>query len=152
MLIRSDTRNDTEALAGKLSRSAGAAPALFAEVIAASPRLTLLRGQGKTHRLERLVASEAWSDAALELLNLEAPEWTVQRLCQTSGEWLCSLARFRDLPDWLDDCIEANHRAMPLAILGAVLELRMRQPAADWYKNRPLPQLGSGIADCTDYR
>ena len=151
MLIQPDSRNDTEALAGKVARSAGATPALFAEIVAASPRLALLRSLGKARRLERLVTSEAWSDAALELLSLEAPQWGVQRLCQANGEWLCSLTRFRDLPDWLDDCVEASHRAMPLAILGAVLELRTRQPAAA-YGTALSSRLDSGVADCADYR
>jgi hypothetical protein len=149
MLNQPGAGNGTEKLANELPRAKGASAKLFADVFAASPRLMLLRSLGKAQRLDRLVATEAWSDAALELLSLEAPNWSLQRLCLDDGEWLCTLTRFPDVPDWLDDSVEVRHPTMALAVLSAVVDLRLRAtsslPAAT-------PQLLGATADCADYR
>ena len=61
----------------------------------------------KTARIERLIRSGAWTDAALELLDLELPQWQVRRVAYDEGEWYCALSRERELPDWLDQSVEA---------------------------------------------
>ena len=119
-------QHEASRLAGRVASAGSPSAGLFASALGASRRLVLLGRLGETQRFERLVATEAWSDAALELLRLDAPEWHLQRLCQDDGEWLCSLSRFRELPDWLDDGVEARHHDMALAIVGAVVELRAR--------------------------
>ncbi len=73
-------------------------------------------------RILRLAEAGAWTDAALALIRLELPLWNVRRLAYENGEWLCSLSRQPNLPISLDDCAEATHEALPLAILGAFLE------------------------------
>jgi len=75
-------------------------------------------------RIERLIASEAWTDAALALLDLELPQWQVRRIAYDEGEWHCALSRQRELPESLDQSIEARHADLPLAILGAFLEAK----------------------------
>ena len=77
---------------------------------------------GKTARIERLISSEAWTDAALALIDLELPLWQVRRIAYDEGEWYCALSRERELPDWLDRSIEARHPDLALAILGAFVE------------------------------
>jgi hypothetical protein len=78
----------------------------------------------KTARIERLMGSGAWTDAALALIDLELPRWQVRRIAYDDGEWYCALSRQRELPDWLDQSIEARHADLPLAILSAFVDAR----------------------------
>jgi hypothetical protein len=77
---------------------------------------------GKTARVERLIQSGAWTDAALALIDLELPQWKIRRLVYDEGEWHCALSRQRELPDWLDQSIETRHADLALAILIAFVE------------------------------
>ena len=78
----------------------------------------------KTARLERMIATRAWIDAALVLIDLELPMWQVRRLVYDEGEWYCALSRQRELPDWLDQSIEGHHADLALAILIAFVDAR----------------------------
>jgi hypothetical protein len=103
------------------------APAVTAELIAQVIGETCRRfpsmGQtGKTARIEQLIGSEAWTDAALALIDLELPLWQVRRIAYDEGEWYCALSRERELPDWLDSSIEARHPDLALAVLSAFVE------------------------------
>src|SRR5450759_5634190 len=83
---------------------------LISEVIGETCRRFPSMGQTeKIARIERLIGSEAWTDAALALLDLELPLWQVRRIAYDEGEWYCALSRGRELPDWLDRSIEARH-------------------------------------------
>ena len=85
----------------------------------------------KTARIERLIQSGAWTDAALALIDLELPHWQVRRIAYDEGEWYCALSRERELPDWLDQSIEARHADLALAILSAFVEAqRISAPQA----------------------
>jgi hypothetical protein len=78
-------------------------------------------------RIERLIESGAWTDAALALLELELPHWQLRRLAYDDGEWHCALSRQRELPDWLDDrSIESHHADLAMAILSAFVEARRK--------------------------
>ena len=79
----------------------------------------------KSLRIERLIQSGAWTDAALALIELELPQWQVRRIAYDEGEWHCALSRERELPDWLDQSIEAHHPDLPLAILSAFVDARL---------------------------
>ena len=76
----------------------------------------------KTARIERLIGSEAWTDVALALIDLELPLWQVRRIAYDEGEWYCALSRERELPDWLDRSIETRHGDLALAILSAFVD------------------------------
>jgi hypothetical protein len=78
----------------------------------------------KTARIERLIDSKAWTDAALALIDLELPQWQVRRIAYDEGQWYCALSRQRELPDWLDNSAEAHHADLPLAILSAFVATR----------------------------
>jgi len=78
----------------------------------------------KTARVERLIQSGAWTDAALALIDLELPQWQVRRIAYDGGEWQCALSRQRELPDWLDQSVEARHADLALAILSAFVEVQ----------------------------
>ncbi|MEH2557972.1 hypothetical protein V1286_005501 [Bradyrhizobium algeriense] len=76
----------------------------------------------KTVRIERLIQSQAWTDATLALIDLELPQWRIRRLAYDDDEWYCALSRQRELPDWLDQSVEARHADLALAILSAFVE------------------------------
>jgi hypothetical protein len=112
---------------GELSDRLRAAHAMTAELMsevvgAACRRFPSMGQTEKTARIERLISSEAWTDAALALIDLELPLWQVRRIAYDEGEWYCALSRERELPDWLDRSIEARHADLALAILGAFVD------------------------------
>ena len=115
--------NDLGALTRRLTDAAKADATLVSDVIDAACRRYPSLGQTeKTARLNRLIQSGAWTDAALALIDLELPFWQVRRLAYDDGEWYCALSRERELPDWLDQSIEARHADLSLAILCAFVE------------------------------
>lgn len=85
-------------------------------------RLPSLGQSEKSARLERLLQSQAWTDAALALIDLELPQWQLRRIAYDEGEWHCALSRQRELPEWLDSAVEARHADLALALLGAFTE------------------------------
>jgi hypothetical protein len=94
-------------------------------------RLPSIGRSGKTARIKRLIGSEAWADAALALIDLELPQWRLRRIAYDEGEWHCALSRQRELPDWLDQSIEARHADLPLAILSAFVDAQaIRTPSS----------------------
>jgi hypothetical protein len=105
-------------------RDASAATAdLIWEVIGETCRRFPSMGHSeKTARIERLIQAEAWTDAALALIDLELPQWQVRRIAYDEGEWHCALSRQRELPEWLDQSIETHHADLPLAILSAFVD------------------------------
>ncbi|WP_076865776.1 hypothetical protein [Bradyrhizobium mercantei] len=109
---------------GERLRDAYAVTAEFmADIISQTCRRFPSAGQScKTSRVERLIQSCAWTDAAIALLDLELPQWQVRRLVYDEGEWHCALSRERELPDWLDQSIETHHTDLALAILSAFVE------------------------------
>ena len=105
----------------------GCAPAvtaeLMAQIVGEMCRRFPSTGQSdKTARIEQLIGSEAWTDAALALIDLELPLWQVRRIAYDEGEWYCALSRERELPEWLDQSIEARHADLSLAIFSAFVE------------------------------
>jgi hypothetical protein len=85
----------------------------------------------KTARIQRLLAAEAWTDAALALIDLELPQWQIRRLAYDEGEWHCALSRQRELPEWLDQAIETHHADLTLAILSAFADAqRLNAPSS----------------------
>jgi hypothetical protein len=101
----------------------------------ASPRLAPAK------RIHALVEAGAWTDAALALLDLELPRWTLRRLVYEDGEWRCCLGRQWPLPEWLDDTVEAGHPVLPLAILDALIEARAAAPTSASDARRSVPSI-----------
>lgn len=128
------------------------APGLFAKIIgSACTRIPLLSKSGMAGRIERLVESGAWADAAMALVEAELPTWKLRRLVYDGGEWFCSLSRQPDLPIELDDTADARHERMALAILRAFVEARHRADSAT-SPSSTVPLVGSGHAEsvCCD--
>jgi hypothetical protein len=110
-------------LPARLRDAEAATAPLFWEVIGETcRRVPSTRQAGKTARVEALIRSEAWTDAALALIQQELPSWQVRRIAYDDGEWYCALSRERELPDWLGRSIESRHVDLALAILGAFVE------------------------------
>ena len=115
----------TGELSDRLRESHAMTSELISDIIRAACRRFPSTGQtAKTSRIERLIQLHAWTDAALALIDLELPQWQIRRLAYDDGEWYCALSRQRELPDWLDQSIEARHADLALAILSAFVEAR----------------------------
>jgi hypothetical protein len=122
MSLRSERRDPGE-LSDRLRGAHAVTADLMTEIIGeACRRFPPIRRTEKTMRIERLIGSGAWMDAALALIDLELPQWQVRRIVYDEGEWYCALSRQRELPEWLDQSIEAHHADLPLAILSAFVD------------------------------
>lgn len=83
--------------------------------------------EARAAKLDALIEARAWSDAALALLQVEAPGWCLRRLelDADAGEWHCSLSRHPLMPAEFDDAAEGRHHLLPLAILEAAANARL---------------------------
>ena len=116
---------DFDALSNRLRDADTVTAKLMSELVAATCRRYPSVGRtAKTARIERLIGSQAWTDAALALIDLELPQWQVRRIADDEGEWHCALSRAREIPEWLDQSIETRHADLPLAVLSAYLDAR----------------------------
>src|SRR6266567_5835945 len=121
-----EEHRDLGELRDRLRDAPGANATLIAEIIdTACRRFPSMSQSEKTVRIEQLIRSEAWTDAALALIDLELPLWQVRRIAYDEGEWYCALSRQRELPDWLDQSIETRHADLALAILSALVEAQL---------------------------
>jgi hypothetical protein len=104
---------------------------LVADIIAnACPRTLALLEMRKAARLKQLIDAEAWTDAALALLEFELPQWKVRRIVCDDGEWHCRLSAQPWLPEGFDEVVETFHRTLTLAILAAVVQARQQAALA----------------------
>lgn len=125
MLSDPKHEGDLDLLAAELKRATMLTPDLIYEVVASvCLRLHALKRTGRAARIDQLIDAGALCDAALALIELEIPTWSVRRLVHESGEWFCSLTKEPNLPIELDDTADACHESLPLAILGAFVEAR----------------------------
>ena len=138
-------------LEARLRRAQAPTPELISDVIAEACVCFAARGDAAKLRIDRLIESGAWTDAALALLELELPQWKLRRIVYDDGEWHCSLSRQPQLPLELDEVAEASHEILPLAILIALLEAR-RAAAASPTGATTVPQVRPvpGYAVCCD--
>ena len=117
------------ALGDRLRDAYGVTAEFLSDIISETcRRFPSTEGSAKAARVERLIQSQAWTDAALALIELELPQWQIRRLAYDEGEWYCALSRQRELPDWLDQSIETHHADPARAILCAFVVAR-RVPA-----------------------
>jgi hypothetical protein len=122
MSLLSDPQNPAE-LGDRLHSCSALTAEFLSDIIRQTCRRFPSAGQsGKAARIERLIQSGAWTDAALALIDLELPQWQVRRIAYDEGEWHCALSRQRELPDWLDQSVEARHADLALALLSAFVE------------------------------
>jgi hypothetical protein len=131
MSLFSEPRSPAEI--GDRLRDAYAVTAEFlSDIIRQTCRRFPSTGQsGKTARIEQLIRSGAWTDTAVALIDLELPQWQLRRIAYDEGDWHCALSRERELPDWLDQSVEARHADLALAILSAFVEAQRISAPAD---------------------
>jgi hypothetical protein len=123
MLLPSNAQDNIDDIDDRLRHAHHVTAKLISSVIEAVCRRFPSAGQGeKTARIERLIAAEAWTDAGFALIELELPQWQVRRIAYDQGEWHCALSRERELPEWLDQSLEARHPDFALALLSAFVE------------------------------
>jgi hypothetical protein len=112
-------------LADEIRAADAMTPELLSDVIReACWRFPCIPRTEYSRRIELLIQSGAWTDAVLALLELELPQWQIRRIAYDAGEWHCALSRQRELPDWLDQSIEACHKDLSLAILRAFVDVQ----------------------------
>jgi hypothetical protein len=124
MLLLTEPHDPGE-LGDRLYQADTVTAGLMSEIIGAACRRFPSIGQaGKSARIERLIGSQAWTDAALALIDLELPQWQLRRIVYDEGEWHCALSRQRELPEWLDQPVETHHADLSLSLLIAFVEAR----------------------------
>jgi hypothetical protein len=112
-------------LQAELRRAQAVTLALMADVLAlVGERCSSPPYLARAKRIDALLQAEAWTDAALALLDLELPQWKLRRIAYDDGEWRCCIGKQWPLPEWLDDTIEVGHPVLSLAILEALIEAR----------------------------
>ena len=104
--------------------------AAFAAIRRDCRRLGAMAHTAAVQRLDRLIAAEAWVDAALALIAIELPRWTMRRLAYDDGEWHCALSDHREMPDWLDTPVETHNPDMATVLLDAVREALRAEPSS----------------------
>jgi len=135
------SEHQTPADLGDQLRNAGYVTAEFlSDIIRATSRRLPSKPNARAARVKRLIQSQAWTDAALALIDLGLPQWQVRRLAYDDGEWYCALSRQRELPDWLDQAIETHHADLALAILSAFVEAQRISSTPSRTSVPPVPQ------------
>jgi hypothetical protein len=128
---------------------------IFRIVTDACTRLSRLPTTDKIVRLERLVLAEAWTDAALSIIELELPMWRPRRLVYDDGEWLCSLSRHPEVPIELDETADGQHEMQPVAILLSFVEAKRLLTAIELAGAPSVPQVRPAAAHlfcCDNFR
>jgi hypothetical protein len=139
-----DSESRLPALQDQLRRAHDVTPDLMSKVVAgAGTRFTMPSCAGKAARIDRLIASEAWTEAALALVELELPQWRLHRLVYEENTWGCSLSQQWDPRVWLSDCADTRHQSLPLAILGALIEALQRSEPLFMPTASSVPQCGA---------
>jgi hypothetical protein len=135
-----------------LRRAPGVTPGLMSKFVAAGacPRIATPSCAAKAARINRLIESKAWTEAALALVELELPQWKLRRLVHEDGIWLCSLSKQWNLPVWLSDNAESRHESLPLAILSALVEAHRCADAPSRRVTGSVPQCRGESNSCVE--
>jgi hypothetical protein len=91
-------------------------PRLVADLIVQSE---LAPNATQAGQLRRLIEAEAWTGVALALIEIGLPDWKLVRAVLDDGVWSCVLSRHWQVPEWLDEPVEARHESLSLAMLAA---------------------------------
>jgi hypothetical protein len=145
MFSRPDIESRLVVLQDQLRRAQVVTPDLMSKVVAVTcSRINTPSRAGNAARIARLIESEAWTEAALALVELELPLWKLRRLVYEEGAWLCSLSKQWNVPVWLSDSAEALHESLPLAILSALIEARQSSEQSSRPMTSSVPQCRVG--------
>ena len=146
---------DPPFLGDRLRHAQGMTRPLMLEIIdKACRRFPSFAHSERAARVMRLIDAEAWTDAALALMELELPLWNVRRIAYDEGEWHCALSRERELPDWLDSAVEGCHGDLATALLSTFVEVQARtvdMPRPSVPKVRPAVDALYEPASCENF-
>jgi hypothetical protein len=148
MLFHLKSEDRLDALQARLSRD----HALTPDVVYDITSVVAAAHDEQIDRVDALIQSGAFTDAALALIELVSPGWKLRRLSFDDGEWLCSLSRHPGIPAELDDTADGSHEILQLAILSALIEaLRDHHAAAGTpYSTVPPIRPTAGQPICCD--
>jgi hypothetical protein len=143
---------DLDQLDARLSTAPAPTVELLSAIAAGCPRLGLLRHTEPAAHLGQMIEQRAWTDAVFTLLALELPQWQLRRLVYDCGEWHCALSRQREMPEWLDQSIEAHHPDLPMAILRAFVAVRQMYATSMSIMSTNIPDVGDTLPErvCCD--
>jgi len=77
------------------------------------------------------------------MIELELPRLKLRRLVYDEGDWHCALSSQREIPEWLDQAVEASHSNLALAILAAFLDALRRTTGEIGIGHPSVPQICS---------
>ena len=129
-------------LAAQVRVADEATPEMFSEIVGHTcQRSSAPSEAANAERLHQLIEAGALTQGALALIELELPQWKLRRVTYDEGEWHCAMSRQRELPEWLDQAIEASHASLTLAVVAVYIET-LRQIEASREPSRPsVPQI-----------
>jgi hypothetical protein len=129
-------------LAAQVRVADKATPEMFSEIVSQTRQRSSAPSEAaNAERLHQLIEAGALTQGALALIELELPQWKLRRVTYDEGEWHCALSRQRELPEWLDQAIEASHSSLTLAVVAVYIET-LRQVEASREPSRPsVPQI-----------
>src|SRR4030088_3539088 len=107
-------------LAARVSAADEATPELLSGIVAETARR--LSAPDDAAQPHQLIEAGALTEAAFSLINLKLPLWQIRRITYDEGEWHCAMSRQREIPEWLDEAIEATHASLTLPIVSHFLE------------------------------
>ena len=138
MFLHSIRSQQLATLAARESAADEATPELLSGIVAETARR--LSAPDDAAQLHQLIEAGALTEAAFSLINLKLPLWQIRRITYDEGEWHCAMSRQREIPEWLDEAIEATHASLTLAIVSVYIET-LRQIEASREPSRPsVPQ------------
>ncbi|MEZ2147508.1 hypothetical protein AAE026_35310 [Bradyrhizobium sp. DN5] len=156
MSTGSDETERFERMADELRGAGVLTTDLIAKVVAdACTRVSSLARAGKAAGFDRLILAEAWTEAALSLIELELPMWRLRRLVYDGGEWVCSLSRHPDVPIEFDEIAEGRHETRAVAILLSLVEAKRLLTTTALVSAPSVPQVHPIAADpfcCDNFR
>lgn len=140
-------REHRDQVSHALHQAHGLTPALFSRVLTnVCTRFPVPARASHTERLAQLVLAEAWTEAALFLIELELPLWRLRRLIYDGGEWMCSLSRHPGVPIEIDDAADGRHVTRPIAILLSLVEAKRLVTATKLVRVPPVPRVRPTMA------
>lgn len=123
MFLHSQRSEQLATLAAQVSAADEATSELFSEIVVAIARPLWTPGEAANAvQLHDLIEAGALTQAALSLIELELPLWKLRRIAYDEGEWYCTMSQQRELPEWLDQAVEATHVSLTLAIMSTYIE------------------------------
>jgi hypothetical protein len=108
----------------RIERATMVTPGLIADIVDYCGSRPRPDSSPVAQRLHTLLAAGAFTDAALAVIAIDLPRWSLTRLLFEDGEWLCTLAQYPQMPAWLDEVVDGRHASLPLAILAAAVAAR----------------------------